>query len=160
MGNCGHCGKALEGRGKYCGAACKQAAFRRRHGAFAVSPSERAVKAGATRAAKTYTLVCEHCGQNCTVNGNQARGARYCSPACKQAAYRERAVKAGMAALTPYMVPARDFDRLAAAAPKAASVYSQGHWSLRHDGYRVVSAEELAELVKTEGGQWVIEEPY
>lgn len=155
--NCGHCGAVIEGRGRYCGPACKQAAYRARHGAGAVSPSERAVKAAVTRAAKVITKTCPICGAAFGVNGNAA-AAVYCSDACKQAAYRARRADSALATLAPYMVNGPEFDtRRAGGAVLVAWAYSAGHWALPHDDYRVVTAEELADLVAASPGGWVIE---
>lgn len=161
-GNCGHCGKEFEGRGTYCSVACKQAAYRARHGAGTVTPSERAAKAAITRGTKAVALKCAHCGNQFAANGNQAaQGVKYCSDACKQAAYRARRADSALATLAPYMmdtnIDSNPFEHAARIAPKVARLYSQGHWALKHDDYRIVTAEELADLVIASPGGWVIE---
>ena len=155
---CGHCGAEI-GRGRYCNSACRQAAYRARHGAGTVTPSERAKRAAVTRGARVVELTCGHCGGAFTANGNQAaQGVIYCSDACKQAAYRARARRTDYETIAPFFVPYAAVK----AAPKTAyraGRYCLDYWTLHHDEYREVSITELAELVRRLGGQWYIQNP-
>lgn len=92
---CEHCGLPITGKGKYCTAACKQAAYRQRHTTPGAWRSA-ARRANETKAAQVISVVCEVCGTETTVNGLQAK-TDYCSDACRQKAYRQRVQAKGRA---------------------------------------------------------------
>lgn len=86
--DCAHCGAKIEGKGLYCGPACKQAAYRQRHaqpGAWRTAPA-RAVE---TKQAQTSVFACAYCGGEVHRTGLQAK-MLYCSDKCKMKAYRKR----------------------------------------------------------------------
>jgi hypothetical protein len=91
---CANCGKPL-GRGykaRYCNAACKQLAWRKRHGKT-LTPMERSLAARRmveTKRAKTVIRVCDWCHTAYTCDAVSGSMRRYCSDAHKQAAYRFR----------------------------------------------------------------------
>jgi len=74
---------------RFCSDKCKQKAYRVSHG-HAGSYHEAAVRGAETKAAQVHTLVCENCGREYWRDGRAAPLHRYCSNACKQAAYRKR----------------------------------------------------------------------
>lgn len=87
--------KPMGKRAKYCGDACKQAAYRQRLDPLSGTTARRNMRAQNGARTKRNTTVkynCAQCGRETYRSG--AEGARlYCDDACKQAAYRAR--KAG-----------------------------------------------------------------
>lgn len=70
----------------YCSPACKQKAYRQRQGA---DPGTARQRAADTKAGETCMITCEWCRESHEVPLSAAKR-RYCSNACKQAAYRAR----------------------------------------------------------------------
>ncbi len=87
---CEKCGNSFDSweqyHKRYCSDACKQAAYRD----FKRSPKGAPANAVETKRNQGKSKYCAHCGKSFLVNGLQ-HARRYCSDACKQAAYRERA---------------------------------------------------------------------
>ena len=94
--NCSTCDKLFakkETKQLYCSPACKQKAYRLSHGQRSDSWNvlrERARKGAETKAGMSVLKVCECCGAEFYATGNNYGLVMYCSPACKQKAYRAR----------------------------------------------------------------------
>lgn len=80
------------GQGLYCSNACKQKASRIRAGRSA-NRHEAAQKAVRTKQSTSVEVICECCQLAFYVSGSSAGLQMYCTPACKQKAYRQRKVK-------------------------------------------------------------------
>lgn len=91
---CAECGRPLERgyKARYCNAACKQRAWRKRHGKL-LTPMERSLSARRmveTKRATTVARVCEWCYVVYVCDAVSGSMRRYCCSAHKQAAYRFR----------------------------------------------------------------------
>lgn len=90
---CQECEQLHERNSQYCSNACKQAAYRRRRDpgtGLRSRRQQRSDNAARTKAWIQRRLVCEHCEREFTISLAESTNRRYCSNACKQAAYRER----------------------------------------------------------------------
>jgi len=72
----------------YCSSACKQKAYRQRCGTDPVTARQRAVE---TKQGEEIIKSCAWCGEHFVATVAAAKQ-KYCSAACKQAAYRARRV--------------------------------------------------------------------
>lgn len=90
--SCPVCGKPVHqnkrGTAYYCSDACKQTAYRQRHGLVA-DKAEHYRKIIETKRSQFVMVTCQHCDRLFEVSQVSAR-TMYCSDACKQAAYRQR----------------------------------------------------------------------
>lgn len=94
---CDQCGKgsySQAGFQRFCSAACRQRDYRIRTGAQPRPTSRKqrvamAVAALTNKHSQDHVIVCLQCGTKRDINGAQLKR-RYCSNACKQAAYRAR----------------------------------------------------------------------
>ena len=92
---CGECKRIFSGQrtAKYCCDACRQTAYRKRKNPMSgsrVNLKERALQAADTKRNTFVKCVCQYCGKERAFDAGAAAGRKYCSDACKQAAYRKR----------------------------------------------------------------------
>lgn len=95
-GRCPQCDRLHQREGIWCSTACRVAAYRRRHdpdyGTWK-RRRDRAQTAARTKALTYKLLICQHCAMSFEVSVASSTNRRYCTDACRQAAYRKR--KAG-----------------------------------------------------------------
>lgn len=91
--SCQMCDKVHRRDSQYCSDACKQKAYRRRKDPQSGSwqrRQQRAQQAARSKHRWQTRITCQHCGETVVYSVAESTNRRYCTNACKQAAYRER----------------------------------------------------------------------